>query len=74
MAIVGDRGFESRSSQAKIYYCGRSWVRVPVESNQNMAIVVDRGFESRSSQAKDNNIGMCCFSSMHALLRSKSKD
>jgi hypothetical protein len=36
--------------------------------------VVDRGFEPRSGQTKDNKIGICCFSTKHAALRSKSKD
>ena len=35
---------------------------------------VDRGFEPRSGQIKDYKIGMCCFSSGHTTLRSKSKD
>ena len=35
---------------------------------------VDRGFESRSGQTKDYKIGICCFSSKHTALRSKSKD
>ena len=35
---------------------------------------VDRGFESRSGQTKDYNIGICCFSAKHAVLRRKSKD
>jgi hypothetical protein len=30
--------------------------------------------ESRSGQTKDYKIGICCFSSKHAALRSKSKD
>jgi hypothetical protein len=35
---------------------------------------VDRGFEPQSSQTKDYKIGICCFSTNHATLRSKSKD
>jgi hypothetical protein len=35
---------------------------------------VDRGFELRSGQTKDYNIGICCFSTKQAALRSKSKD
>ena len=35
---------------------------------------VDRGFEPTSGQAKDYNIGICYFSSKHAVLRSKNKD
>jgi hypothetical protein len=35
---------------------------------------VDRGFEPRSGQTKDYEIGMCCFSAKHAVLRRKSKD
>jgi branched-subunit amino acid transport protein len=38
------------------------------------AIVVDRGFEPRSGQIKDYNIGICCYPTVHAALRSKSKD
>jgi hypothetical protein len=34
--------------------------------------VVDHGFEFRSGQTKDYKIGLCCFSAMHAALRSKS--
>ena len=35
---------------------------------------VDRGLEPCSSQTKDYKIGICCFSTKHAALRSKSKD
>jgi hypothetical protein len=35
---------------------------------------VYRGFEPRSGQTNDYKIGICCFSSMHAPLRRKSKD
>jgi hypothetical protein len=35
---------------------------------------VDRGFVPRSYKTTDDNIGMCCFSSKHSELRSKSKD
>ena len=35
---------------------------------------VDRGFEPRAVQTKDYAIGICCFSSKHAALRSKNKD
>ena len=35
---------------------------------------VDRGFERLSGETKDYEIGICCFSSKHAALRSKSKD
>jgi hypothetical protein len=35
---------------------------------------VDRGFELRSGQTRDYAIGICCFSSKHTALRSKSKD
>jgi hypothetical protein len=31
------------------------------------------GFESRSNQTKDYRIGMCCFCTKHAALRSKNK-
>ena len=37
-------------------------------------VAVEFGFESRSGQTKDYKIGICCFSSKHAALRSKSKD
>jgi hypothetical protein len=36
--------------------------------------VVDHGFKPRSGQTKDYNIGFCCFSAKHAVLRRKSKD
>ena len=35
---------------------------------------VDRGFEPLSGQTKYYEIGICCFSAKHAVLRSKSKD
>ena len=35
---------------------------------------VDREFEPQSGQTKDFKIGICCFSTKHATLRSKSKD
>jgi hypothetical protein len=37
-------------------------------------MVVDRGFESRWGQTKGYIIGICCFSTNYAALRSKSKD
>ena len=35
---------------------------------------VDCEFEPRSSQTNNYKIGICCFSTKHAALRSKSKD
>ena len=35
---------------------------------------VDPGFPSPSGQTKDYNIGMCCFSTEHAVLMIKNKD
>ena len=35
---------------------------------------VARAFESRSGQTKDYKIGICCFFTKHAALRSKRKD
>ena len=35
---------------------------------------LNRGFDSRSGQTKDNNIGSCCFSDKHAVLKRKSND
>jgi hypothetical protein len=34
--------------------------------------LVDHGFEPRLGQAKDYKIGICCFSTKHAALRSNS--
>ena len=36
--------------------------------------VVDRGIEPRLARTKDYEIGICCFSAKHAVLRRKSKD
>ena len=36
--------------------------------------VIDCGFEPRSGQTKDYDIGICCFSAKHTVLRRKSKD
>ena len=36
--------------------------------------VVDHGFEAWSGQIKDYEVGICCFSTKHAAVRSKSKD
>ena len=36
--------------------------------------VVDRGFKPWSGQTKDYKMGMCCFLTKNAALRSKSKD
>jgi hypothetical protein len=36
--------------------------------------VVDRGFDHRSCQTKFYQIGICCFSAKHAVLRRKRKD
>jgi hypothetical protein len=35
---------------------------------------VDHLFKSRSGQTKDYKISICCFSTKHAALRTKSKD
>ena len=35
---------------------------------------VDRRFEPRYGQAKNYDVGICCFSAKHAVLRRKSKD
>jgi hypothetical protein len=35
---------------------------------------VDRGFELLSGQIKNHEIGISCFSTKHAALRSKNKD
>jgi hypothetical protein len=37
------------------------------------SIAVDRGFKPRG-QSKDYEIGICCFSTKNAALKSKSKD
>ena len=37
------------------------------------SIVVDRGFENLSGETKDYEIGVCCFSVKHIVLRRKSK-
>ena len=42
--------------------------------NMLASSVVDHRFEPRSSQTKDFKIGICCFPTKHAALRSKSKD
>ena len=39
-----------------------------------MVSAVARGFELWSCQNKDYEIGICCFSTKHAALRSKNKD
>ena len=36
--------------------------------------VFDRGFKPLSGQIKDNKLGIFCFSTKHALLRSATKD
>ena len=36
--------------------------------------VVDRGFKPRSGQTNDYEIGICCFSAKHVVLRRKNKD
>ena len=36
--------------------------------------VVDRGLDPQSEQTKDYEIGICCFSANHTILRRKSKD
>ena len=36
--------------------------------------VVDHGFKPQSGQTKVYEIGICCFSAMHAALMKKSKD
>jgi hypothetical protein len=39
-----------------------------------VGMLASSGFEPRSDQTKDYKIGICCFSTKHADLRSKSKD
>ena len=46
------------------------WVMISVLATS----VVDRGFERGSSQAKDYDIGICCLSTKHEVLRSKITD
>jgi hypothetical protein len=36
--------------------------------------VVNRGFDPQSGQTKDDKIGICCFSTKHAALKSTDKD
>jgi hypothetical protein len=35
---------------------------------------IDCGFETQFGQIKENEIGICCFSSKHAVLRNMRKD
>jgi len=35
---------------------------------------LDHGFDPKSGQTKDNKVGICCFSTKHTALKSKSKD
>jgi hypothetical protein len=37
------------------------------------SIAIYRGFEPRSDQTKDYKIGICCFSTKHAVLKRKGK-
>jgi hypothetical protein len=50
------------------FYIGQSETRMP------SFLVVDRGFEPWYDETKDYEIGICCFPTNHAALRSKSKD
>jgi hypothetical protein len=45
-----------------------------MDKKNYMASVKDCGFKSWSSQTKDYKNDMCCFSTDHAALRSKSND
>ena len=45
-----------------------------VDSESFTFIGVQHDFHIRSHQTKDYEIGICCFSAKHNLLRSKSKD
>jgi hypothetical protein len=36
--------------------------------------VVNRGFDPQSGPTKDDKIGICCFSTKHAALKSTDKD
>ena len=36
--------------------------------------VVSRGFDPRSGQAEDYQVGVCCFSAVHAVLGGEDKD
>ena len=42
--------------------------------NMLASSAVDHGFKPRSGLTKDYKIGICCFSSKHAVLRSIRKD
>ena len=60
---VVDPGFELRITSSVVH---------PGFELRITSSVVHPGFELRKT--KDYNIGICCFSSKHAVLRSKSKD
>ena len=47
---------------------GGAMVSMPTSS------VIDRGFKPQSGQTKDYEIGICCLSAEHAVLRKNSKD
>ena len=42
--------------------------------SEPVSSTVDSGFEPRSGKTKDYTIGICCFSTKHAAVRTKSKD
>ena len=52
----------------KFYRIGGIMVSVLASS------AVDRGVKPQSGQTKEHQIGICCFSTKHAVLRRKSKD
>jgi hypothetical protein len=54
--------------EGKPHHCCNGLVSVLASS------AVDRGFESQSGQTNDYEIGICCFSAKHTVLRRKNKD
>ena len=68
------RGFVCYFTVRKTIYHGRQLYRSDVMVSVLASSAVDRGIEPRSDQTKDYNIGICCFSTKHAVLMRKTKD
>ena len=63
------------SKLCKMFSFKNQWNRIDgVMISMLASSVVDCGFKPLSGQTKDFQIGICCVSAKHAVLRSKSKD
>jgi hypothetical protein len=70
--MIFSRPVITAMAENNAFTCSHSTQPDDMEVGSNLNI--DRRFELRSDQTKDNTIDICCFSTKHTTLRSKTKD